>query len=134
MFINARQADQPEHPEVLRLGAGVHVWTGLEMSLRTFSVHEPASDSPFFATDAGQRLPGGGGEAHVRLRGEDMGLAASAWQSVKLTGVVTREIGKSLGRLVHGQGRKDISSPVGITQTLDRSAHQGSRTTSGCSG
>ena len=35
------------------------------------------------------------------------------------------EIGKSLGRLVHGEGRKDISSPVGITQTLDRSADQG---------
>ncbi|MGE5274549.1 MAG: M50 family metallopeptidase [Verrucomicrobiota bacterium] len=59
------------------------------------------------------------------LRGEKLGLAASAWQSLKLTGVVTKEIGKSLGRLVHGQGRKDISSPVGITQTLDRSASQG---------
>lgn len=59
------------------------------------------------------------------LRGEQLGLAASIWQSVKLTGVVTREIGKSLGRLVHGEGRKDISSPVGITQTLDRSAGQG---------
>jgi regulator of sigma E protease len=59
------------------------------------------------------------------LRGEQLGLAASIWQSVKLTGVVTQEIGKSLGRLVHGEGRKDISSPVGITQTLDRSADQG---------
>jgi regulator of sigma E protease len=59
------------------------------------------------------------------LKGERLGLAASAWQSVKLTGVVTKEIGKSLGRLVHGEGRKDISSPVGITQTLDRSAGQG---------
>ena len=59
------------------------------------------------------------------LRGEKLGVGESAWQSVKLTGVVTREIGKSLGRLVHGQGRKDISSPVGITQTLDRSAQQG---------
>jgi regulator of sigma E protease len=59
------------------------------------------------------------------LRGEQLGVAASAWQSLKLTGVVTKEIGKSLGRLVHGQGRKDISSPVGITQTLDRSAGQG---------
>ncbi len=59
------------------------------------------------------------------LRGEHLGVAASAWQSLKLTGVVTKEIGKSLGRLVHGKGRKDISSPVGITQTLDRSAGQG---------
>jgi regulator of sigma E protease len=59
------------------------------------------------------------------LRGENLGVGASAWQSLKLTGIVTKEIGKSLGRLAHGQGRKDISSPVGITQTLDRSASHG---------
>jgi regulator of sigma E protease len=59
------------------------------------------------------------------LRGEQLGVVASAWQSLKLTGVVTKEIGKSLGRLAHGEGRKDISSPVGITRTLDRSADQG---------
>jgi regulator of sigma E protease len=59
------------------------------------------------------------------LRGEKLGLGASIWQSMKLTGIVTKEIGKSLVRLVHGQGRKDISSPVGITQTLNQSAHQG---------
>jgi regulator of sigma E protease len=59
------------------------------------------------------------------LRGEELGFGASAWQSVKLTGIVTREIGKSLGRLVHGEGRKDISSPVGISQTLAQSSRQG---------
>jgi regulator of sigma E protease len=59
------------------------------------------------------------------LRGQELGPGQSAWQSLKLTGVVTKEIGKSLGRLAHGEGRKDISSPVGITQTLDRSAGQG---------
>jgi regulator of sigma E protease len=35
---------------------------------------------------------------------------------VKLTGAVTREIGRALGRLVQGSGRKDIASPVGIVQ------------------
>jgi regulator of sigma E protease len=59
------------------------------------------------------------------LKGEELGVGESAWQSVKLTGVVTKEIGKSLARLVHGEGRKDISSPVGITQTLDRGASEG---------
>jgi regulator of sigma E protease len=59
------------------------------------------------------------------LRGEDLGVGESAWQSVKLTGIVTREIGKSLVRLVHGEGRKEISSPVGISQTLARSSQQG---------
>jgi regulator of sigma E protease len=59
------------------------------------------------------------------LQGEKLGVAASAWQSVKLTGIVTKEIGKSLGRLAHGEGRKDISSPVGISQTLARSSQNG---------
>jgi regulator of sigma E protease len=54
------------------------------------------------------------------LQGEKLGVAESAWQSVRLTGVVTREIGKSLARLTHGQGRKDISGPVGISQTLSQ--------------
>ncbi len=61
------------------------------------------------------------------LRGEKLGAGESAWQSVKLTGTVTKEIGKSLGRLVHGQGRKDISSPVGISQTLAQSSQQGAQ-------
>src|SRR5262249_28012355 len=43
------------------------------------------------------------------LRGEKLGIAGSTWQSLKLTGVVTKEIGRSLARLAHGQGRKDIS-------------------------
>ena len=30
--------------------------------------------------------------------------------------MVTKEIGRSLARLAHGEGRKDISSPVGIVQ------------------
>jgi regulator of sigma E protease len=59
------------------------------------------------------------------LRGEKLGVGASAWQSVKLTGIVTREIGKSLARLVHGKGRKEISSPVGISQTLAQSSQHG---------
>ncbi len=62
------------------------------------------------------------------LRGEHLGLGESAWQSVKLTGIVTREIGKSLARLVHGQGRKDISSPVGIVQGSSDALNQGLQT------
>jgi len=62
------------------------------------------------------------------LRGEKLSVGESAWQSVKLTGTVTREIGKSIGRLVHGQGRKDISSPVGISQTLNTAQKQGAET------
>jgi regulator of sigma E protease len=62
------------------------------------------------------------------LRGERLGVGESLWQSVKLTGTVTREIGKSIARLVHGEGRKDISSPVGISQTLNTAQKQGVET------
>jgi regulator of sigma E protease len=62
------------------------------------------------------------------LRGEKLGVGESAWQSVKLTGVVTREIGKALGGLVHGKGRKDISSPVGIVQGSSDALDQGVQT------
>jgi regulator of sigma E protease len=71
-----------------------------------------------------QRIDGGFRLGFV-LRGERLGVPESLWQSVKLTGVVTREIGRSIGRLVHGQGRKDISSPVGISQTLNTAQKQG---------
>ena len=59
------------------------------------------------------------------LRGEHLGVGESAWQSVKLTGVVTREIGKSLVRLAHGKGRKDIASPVGIVAGSRDALNQG---------
>ena len=62
--------------------------------------------------------------------------ARRAWQSVKLTGVVTRR-DRQVARPASStaQGRKDISSPVGIVQALVQSAAaEGSRTTSGCSG
>jgi regulator of sigma E protease len=62
------------------------------------------------------------------LRGEKLDLGTSIWQSVKLTGSVTKEIGKSLAGLVHGKGRKDISSPVGISQTLNTAQKQGAET------
>jgi regulator of sigma E protease len=59
------------------------------------------------------------------LRGEELGFGESTWQSVKLIGIVTREIGKSLARLVQGEGREEISSPVGISQTLAQSSERG---------
>ena len=62
------------------------------------------------------------------LRGEKLGVGASAWQSVRLTGTVTRELGRALVRLVHGEGRKDISSPVGIVQGSSDALKEGTQT------
>jgi regulator of sigma E protease len=47
------------------------------------------------------------------------------WESVKLTGFTARDIAKSLANIVHGQGRKQIASPVGIVRASSQAAHQG---------
>ena len=54
-----------------------------------------------------------------------MGVAESSWEAVRTTGLVTREIGASLGRLATGEGRKEISSPVGIVQVSSQQADRG---------
>ena len=62
------------------------------------------------------------------LAGESMPLPEAAQESVALSLRVTREIGASLGRLVQGDGRKEISSPVGIVQGSSEAAKQGTET------
>jgi regulator of sigma E protease len=62
------------------------------------------------------RLDAGAYRLGFVLRGESLGAPDAAWRSLQLTGDVTSEIGRSLGRLVTGSGRKDVSSPVGIVQ------------------
>jgi regulator of sigma E protease len=59
------------------------------------------------------------------LRGKPLGFGPALWSSVKLTGSVTKQIGASLGNLVHGKGRKNISSPVGIVQGSSTALHHG---------
>jgi regulator of sigma E protease len=59
---------------------------------------------------------------------EALGPAESFWESLKLTGVITREIGKSLARLVRGEGREDISSPVGIVDQSSDAVERGAET------
>ena len=65
----------------------------------------------------------------VRPR-RDEGLSApeAFWSSLKVTGSITRETGAALANLVHGQGRNDISSPVGIVRTSDQAIAAGART------
>jgi regulator of sigma E protease len=59
------------------------------------------------------------------LRGRGLSAPAASWQSIKLTGIVTREIGKSLVHIVHASGRKNLSSPVGIVRESSSAARQG---------
>ena len=59
------------------------------------------------------------------LAGEGLPPLRAAGESFTLTGQVTRDIGASLGRLVTGSGRDQISSPVGIVQGSSDAAKQG---------
>jgi regulator of sigma E protease len=59
------------------------------------------------------------------LRGEGMSLPDAAGEAFRVTGLVTKEIGASLGRLVAGSGRDEISSPVGIVQGSSEAVERG---------
>ena len=59
------------------------------------------------------------------LRGEGLALPTAAQESVRITGRVSQDIATSLGGLVTGEGRKDISSPIGIVQGSSDAAKQG---------
>ncbi len=56
-----------------------------------------------------------------------LSVPTAAWQSIRLTGVITKEIGASLTRLVRGQ-RKEVSSPVGIVEGSSEALKQGVQT------
>ena len=59
------------------------------------------------------------------LSGEGLPPLDATREAFDLTGQVTRDIGSSLGRLVTGSGRDQISSPVGIVQGSSDAAKQG---------
>jgi regulator of sigma E protease len=61
------------------------------------------------------------------LRGEGLGPVEATGQAIRVTGIVTKEIGASLGRLVTGSGREEISSPVGIVQGSSQAVEQGAQ-------
>ena len=74
------------------------------------------------------RMDQGAYRLGFRLDAESLGPAAALWQSVRLTGLVTKEIGASLTRLVRGEGREDVASPVGIVQGSSNALDQGVET------
>jgi regulator of sigma E protease len=59
------------------------------------------------------------------LKGQGLDAWSATKESFRTTAFVSRDIVTSLGNLVHGQGRKDISSPVGIVQGSSAAAQQG---------
>ena len=59
------------------------------------------------------------------LDGEGLGFVPAVGRAFEVTGLVAREIVKSLGRLVTGDGRDEVSSPIGITRASSDAVQQG---------
>jgi regulator of sigma E protease len=59
------------------------------------------------------------------LSGAGLSLPEAVWASTTLIGNVSKQIVTSLGNLVHKQGRKNISSAVGIVQGSSTALSQG---------
>ncbi len=61
----------------------------------------------------------------IVLDREGLSVPGAAWNSIRLTGLVTKQIGVSLSQLVTGKGHEDISSPVGIVQGSTTALNEG---------
>jgi regulator of sigma E protease len=59
---------------------------------------------------------------------ESIPLHLAVWESLRLTGLVTKEIGGVLARLVQGSGREEISSPIGIVRGSSSALERGFET------
>ena len=74
---------------------------------------------------AAQFVEGEGYRLGLGLKGTGLGLVAATKRSFEATAIVSREIFRGLGRLVTSEGRKDVSSPIGITQASSDAVEQG---------
>ena len=59
------------------------------------------------------------------LDGEGLGVFPAVGRAVEVTGIVSKEIFKSLGRLFTGEGRDEVSSPIGITRASSDAVERG---------
>jgi regulator of sigma E protease len=59
------------------------------------------------------------------LEGTGLGPVEAVGRAFEVTGIVTREIVLALGRLVTGEGRENVSSPIGITRASSDAVERG---------
>jgi regulator of sigma E protease len=59
------------------------------------------------------------------LAGTGLPIHRASWRAVELTGDVSRQIGSALARLVIGEGRNDLASPVGAVQESSDAVREG---------
>jgi regulator of sigma E protease len=59
------------------------------------------------------------------LEGTGLGPVDALGRAFEVTGIVTKEIVFALGRLVTGEGRENVSSPIGITRASSDAVERG---------
>ncbi|HUG63786.1 MAG TPA: M50 family metallopeptidase [Gaiellaceae bacterium] len=59
------------------------------------------------------------------LEGTGLGFLPAFGRAIEVTGLVAKEIGRSLGRLLTGEGRDQVASPIGITQVSSDAVDRG---------
>jgi regulator of sigma E protease len=69
------------------------------------------------------------GGYRIGILREGVGLPPleASWRAVEVTGIVTKEIVLSIGRLVTGEGREDVASPIGITRVSSDAIQDGAQ-------
>jgi regulator of sigma E protease len=70
------------------------------------------------STDDGYRIG-------IVREGVGLPTVEAVGRSFEVTGIVTKEIVLSLGRLVRGEGREDVASPIGITRVSSDAIEEG---------
>jgi regulator of sigma E protease len=69
-------------------------------------------------TDGGYRIG-------IVREGTGLPPLQAAGRSFEMTGIVSKEIALSIGRLISGEGREDVSSPIGITRVSSDAVEEG---------
>jgi regulator of sigma E protease len=59
------------------------------------------------------------------LRGTGLGPVEAVGRAFEVTGIVTKEVVLALARLVTGEGRENVSSPIGITRASSDAVERG---------
>ena len=95
---------------------------------RPITVTVERSSQPIMLGPVRPRQDGDSYRLGFTLRGKGLGPVDASRESVELTWAVTGEIGNSLSELVVGEGREDISSPVGIVQGSSNALDRGLET------
>jgi regulator of sigma E protease len=67
----------------------------------------------------------GGYRIGIVREGTGVGVLEAVGRSFEVTGIVSKEITFSIGRLFTGEGREEVSSPIGITRVSSEAAEEG---------